>query len=245
MQTGSFFEILDSVDSTNNYAMARVREGMAKHGMAFIAKEQTAGKGQRGKNWQMEAGKNIAMTLVLKTGMLRADEQFYLSMLVALGANDFLKKQAGKEITIKWPNDLYWRDRKAGGILIETVVQGTEWKWAVVGIGININQTRFDKSLPNPVSLKEITGKDHDAIGLAKILYRSVMKRVESIALQLPGNVLKEYNEHLYKRGETVKLKKASAVFQTTIKGVSMLGQLQTVDTIERQFDFGEVEWIT
>jgi len=244
MQTGSFLEILDSVDSTNNYAMAKVREGMAKHGMAFIAKEQTAGKGQRGKNWQMEAGKNIAMTIVLKTDMLRGEEQFYLSMLIALGVSDLLKNMAGASITIKWPNDLYWRDRKAGGILIETVIQGSTWKWAIVGIGININQTRFDPSLPNPVSLKDITGKDHDVIELARALHGFVMKRVESTTTQSPGKVLEEYNSNLYKIGETVKLKKANAVFQTTIKGVSMLGQLLTTDTIERQFDFGEVEWV-
>ena len=244
MQTGSFLEILDSVDSTNNYAMARVREGMAKHGMAFIAKEQTAGKGQRGKSWQMEAGKNIAMTLVLKTDMLRAEEQFYLSMLIALGVSDLLKNKAGESITIKWPNDIYWRDRKAGGILIETVIQGSKWKWAVVGIGININQTQFDPSLPNPVSLKEITGKEHDVIELAKALYQFVMKRVEPIAEQSPARVLEEYNNHLYKIGETVKLKKANAVFETSIKGVSMMGQLRTVDTMERHFDFGEVEWV-
>jgi len=244
MQTGSFLEILDSVDSTNNYAMAKVREGMAKHGMAFIAKEQTAGKGQRGKSWQTEAGKNIAMTIVLKTDMLRGEEQFYLSMLVALGVSDLLKKISGASITIKWPNDLYWRDRKAGGILIETVVQGSTWKWAVVGIGININQTRFDPSLPNPVSLKDITGKDHDVIELAKALCKFIMERVEGIYKRSPAEVLEEYNRNLYKIGETVKLKKANAVFQTTIKGVSTLGQLLTNDTIERQFEFGEVEWV-
>jgi BirA family biotin operon repressor/biotin-[acetyl-CoA-carboxylase] ligase len=244
MQTGSFLEILDSVDSTNNYAMAKVREGMAKHGMAFIAKEQTAGKGQMGKTWQTEAGKNIAMTLVLNTGMLRAEEQFYLSMLIALGVNDFLKNKAGNKITIKWPNDLYWRDRKAGGILIETVIQGSNWKWAIAGIGININQTEFDPLLPNPVSLKNITGKDNDVIELARDLYGFVMKRVESLTVQSPGKVLEEYNRNLYKIGETVKLKKANAVFQTRLKGVSIMGQLLTADTIERQFDFGEVEWV-
>jgi BirA family biotin operon repressor/biotin-[acetyl-CoA-carboxylase] ligase len=224
--------------------MAKVREGMAKHGMAFIAKEQTAGKGQRGKNWQMEAGKNIALTLVLKTDMLRAADQFYLSMIIALGARDFLKNKAGNEISIKWPNDLYWRDRKAGGILIETAIQGNTWKWAVIGIGININQTDFDQSLPNPVSLKQITGEDYDAIELGKMLYEFVMKRIESAAIISPGKVLEEYNRNLYKIGETVKLKKANAAFQTKIKGVTMLGQLQTVDTMERQFDFGEVEWV-
>jgi BirA family biotin operon repressor/biotin-[acetyl-CoA-carboxylase] ligase len=244
MRSASFFKILDSVDSTNNYAMALVREGMAKHGMACVAKEQTAGKGQRGKSWQMQAGKSIAMSLILKTDKLRTDQQFYLSMLVALAANDFLKKYARKETAIKWPNDLYWRDRKAGGILIETVFNGAMWKWAVVGIGININQTRFHKSLPNPVSLFQITNNEYDVIELAEELYEMVMKRVATIAETPVEKIKREYNRHLYKLNETVKLKKANAVFKTTIKGVSLQGQLQTTDTMDRQFDFGEVEWV-
>ena len=244
MRSASFFKILDSVDSTNNYAMAMVREGMAKDGMACVAKEQTAGKGQRGKSWQMQAGKSIAMSLILKTDKLRADQQFYLSMLIALAANDFLKKYGGKETAIKWPNDLYWRDRKAGGILIETVFKGSIWQWSVAGIGINVNQSRFHKSLPNPVSLHQITNREYDVIELAEELYDMIMKRMATITEVQGDKIKREYNRHLYKINEEVKLKKASAVFKTTIKGVSMQGQLHTADTMERQFDFGEVEWM-
>ena len=244
MIKAGFLKILDKVDSTNNYAMALVREGMAKHGMAIVANEQTAGKGQRGKTWQSQPGQSIAMSLILKTDGLRADQQFYLSMLIALGVNDFLKKYIKKETSIKWPNDLYWRDRKAGGVLIETVFKGTAWKWAVAGIGLNINQSRFNQSLPNPVSLKQITGENYDVIELANQLYEFVIKRVETISAKSTDKTVKEYNRQLYKLNETVKLKKANAVFKTTIKGVSLLGQLHTADTMERQFDFGEVLWV-
>ncbi|MGF2411708.1 MAG: biotin--[acetyl-CoA-carboxylase] ligase [Ferruginibacter sp.] len=244
MATDAFFKILDSVDSTNNYAMAKVRAGMAKHGMAFAAIEQTDGKGQRGKSWQTQPGQNIAMSLIVKTDKLRVDEQFYLSMLVALAANDFLNKYLSKETFIKWPNDLYWRDRKAGGVLIETVFKGTAWKWAVVGIGINVNQTRFHKSLPNPVSIKQVTHQTYDVMELAKQLYELVMKRMDLLAAKSTDKTIKEYNRHLYKLNQKVKLKKASAVFETTIKHVSLQGQLHTMDAMERQFDFGEVEWV-
>jgi BirA family transcriptional regulator, biotin operon repressor / biotin---[acetyl-CoA-carboxylase] ligase len=244
MPVDGFFKILDTVDSTNNYAMAKLRAGMAKHGMAVFARQQTAGKGQRGKTWQTQPGQNIALSLVLKAGTLRTGQQFYLSMCIALAVNDFIKHHAGSDTTIKWPNDLYWRDRKAGGILIETVFKGTVWKWAVVGIGININQTRFNKLLPNPVSLSQITGKTYDVIELAKLLYGFVMKRVEGLATIKINTIAQEYNSNLYKLNQTVKLKKANAVFKTTIKGVSSLGQLHTADTMERQFDFGEVKWV-
>jgi BirA family transcriptional regulator, biotin operon repressor / biotin---[acetyl-CoA-carboxylase] ligase len=244
MPNTAFFKILDTVDSTNNYAMAKVRAGMAKHGMAIFAREQTAGKGQRGKSWQTQAQQNITLSLILNTDTLRTDQQFYLSMLVALGVNDFIKEYAGGETAIKWPNDLYWRDRKAGGILIETVFKGSTWQWAVVGIGININQTRFDKSLPNPVSLSQITGKTYDVILLAKELYGFVMKWVGAIATIKTDSVVQEYNDSLYKLNQTVKLKKANAIFKTTIREVSLSGQLHTTDTMERQFNFGEVQWV-
>jgi BirA family transcriptional regulator, biotin operon repressor / biotin---[acetyl-CoA-carboxylase] ligase len=244
MPADAFFKILDTVDSTNNYAMAKVRAGMAKHGMAIFAMEQTAGKGQRGKSWQTQPGQNIALSLILNTDTLRTDQQFYLNMLVALGVNDFIKEHAGGETAIKWPNDLYWRDRKAGGILIETVFKGTAWKWTVAGIGINLNQTQFDKSLPNPVSLSQTTGKTYDVIALAKQLYGFVMKRVEGVATIKADTIVQEYNSNLYKLNQTVKLKKANAIFKTTIRGVSLSGQLHTEDTMERQFDFGEVKWV-
>ncbi len=244
MNTDGFFKILDSVDSTNNYAMAKVRAGLAKHGMAFVAKEQTDGKGQRGKIWQMQPGQGLAISLILNMEILKTTNQFNLNMLIALAGRDFLKKYTQTEISIKWPNDLYWRDRKAGGILIETVFKGTDWKWTVVGIGININQTEFDKSLRNPVSLKQITGKNYDAIELADILVKLVMKRVDSVSASGINKNLKEYNRYLYKLNERVKLKKENALFTTTITGVSLKGLLQTKDTMERQFNFGEIEWV-
>ena len=77
---------------------------------------------------------------------------------------------AGEETKIKKPNDIYWRDRKAGGILIENIVRGTDWTWTVIGIGLNINQTQFSNEAGNPVSLKQITGKDWDIKTMQKKL---------------------------------------------------------------------------
>ena len=246
MSAAAFIKILDTVDSTNNYAMAKVRAGLARHAHAFAALEQTAGKGQRGKRWHAATGQNIAMSLLLKTDTLKVEQQFYLSMAVSLGVGDFFKKYARTEVKIKWPNDLYWRDRKAGGILIETAFKGNIWKWAVVGIGININQQRFHPSLPNPVSLQQITGRNYDIITMVEELYHMVMLRTEVL---LNGSVdtdvlHKEYTGHMYQLHEKVKLKKGTIVFKTTINGVSAQGQLLTADTIERHFDFGEIEWV-
>jgi len=224
--------------------MALVRKGLARHGMAFAAKEQTDGKGQRGKSWYMQPGKSIALSLVIRADKLKGAPPFALSMAVALGGYDFLKKYAPADIKIKWPNDLYWRDRKAGGILIENAFNGTKWKWSVAGIGININQERFNKMLPNPISLYQVTGREYDVIKLSNELYAAVLKRVESLSTASLDTIVKEYNRHLYKFNETVRLKKGAVSFTTVISGVSLHGQLLTKGAIEESFDFGEVEWL-
>jgi BirA family biotin operon repressor/biotin-[acetyl-CoA-carboxylase] ligase len=234
---------LDSIDSTNNYAMAQVHAALAKHGTACFAHRQTAGRGQRGKTWETGEGQNIALSIIIKPHS-RAGNQFYLSAAIALGCFDFFSKYAGDETTIKWPNDIYWRDRKAGGILIENVFRDKSWKWAIAGIGININQPKFSKELKNPVSLKQITGKDFTIEVLAKELHTAVMKRVDNLNTTSYKKIIQEYNGHLYKLNQKIKLKKGNIIFSTTVKGVSAHGDLQTQDTIDRQFTFGEVEWV-
>jgi BirA family transcriptional regulator, biotin operon repressor / biotin---[acetyl-CoA-carboxylase] ligase len=242
MIEAGFFTILDTVDSTNNYAMARISDGLARHGMAWFANEQTAGKGQRGKNWASEKGQNIAMSLVLEPEKLKITSPFHLSASIAVACFEFLTGYIDGETKIKWPNDMFWRDRKAGGILIENKIQGKNWKWAVVGIGININQAVFDKSLANAVSLKQITGKTFNPVDLSKELCALLMKKLhESSSLE---KILEQYNQHLYKINELVTLKKSGIKFDTVIKEVSAQGKLVTVDAIEREFDFGEVEWV-
>ena len=244
MAESGLFSILDSVDSTNNYAMAIVHEGLARHGMAWFAHEQTAGKGQRGKKWQTGKGQNIALSIVLEPTGLKIQEQFKISVAVSLACFDFLKGLCTEEIFIKWPNDIYMRDRKAGGILIENLIQGNNWKYAVAGIGININQTVFDKEANNPTSLKNITDKNYNTVELAKSLYEKVMLRIIDLKKKSFADLLKEYNSHLYKLNTSVKLKKETVIFETMIRGVSKEGKLLTTDIIDNEFDFGEVEWV-
>jgi len=244
-KTGSSIVILKQVDSTNNYAMAKVHAGMAKHGDSYFTTEQTAGKGQRGKHWDTANGVNIALSLVLEVKMLNASQQFQLLMSVALGCYDFFARYAGQETSIKWPNDIYWRDRKAVGILIENVFQGSNWNFAVAGIGVNVNQISFDPSLKNPVSLMQITGKTFDLESLAKELKNDLLNRYDCIKKENFDSSLAEYNSHLFGLNKRIHLKKGPIHFDTTIQGVSSFGQLITFDAQqERLFDFGEVEWV-
>ncbi len=241
---GQPLTILPSVDSTNNYAMGQVQARAAGHGAAWLAMEQTSGKGQRGKSWVTTYGENILFSVVLTPPARHTGYPFLLSATVALACYDFFNIYAGDETRIKWPNDLYWRDRKAGGILIENSFRGKEWVFAIAGMGININQVQFNPGVRNPVSLRQITGKEFDVTTLVKVLCTSLENRYQQLQHNTAEVLLNDYHKALYKSGEIVKLKKANSIFETTIRGVSASGQLLTRDTLERSFEVGEVEWI-
>jgi BirA family biotin operon repressor/biotin-[acetyl-CoA-carboxylase] ligase len=235
---------LTVVESTNIYAMERLQANLAVHGTAFFAHHQTAGKGQRGKTWVAEPDSNIAMSVVIDCSFLLLAKQFPLSVMVAVACHDLFNKYATGETFIKWPNDIYWRDRKAGGILIENQVRGNEWPASVVGIGMNINQTLFSEALKNAVSLKQITGKYYDPVTLAKELCECLERRYVQLKNGGFDDLLVYYNCHLFKRGEKVRLKNNSVAFYCTIKGVSENGDLLVSNAPKECFRFGEVEWV-
>lgn len=264
LQFSRFIE-LESIDSTNNYALdlARAknltdRQSATLHGCTVFAHEQREGKGQRGKRWSSASGENVQMSLILTPHPLKLHRQFVLSAMIALAVRDFMAEKSGKEFYIKWPNDIYFQDRKAGGILIENIISGNDWKWAVAGIGLNINQTEFDPALPNPVSLKQIAGREFDCLELARELSIGFFNTFENYFLgntshpepRIPNpeprtpHLLSEYNKHLYKRGQKVKLKKDNRVFEAVIKEVAENGQLIVETAIEERFDFGEIGFI-
>jgi len=244
MKQSQLFNILDSIDSTNNYAMAKVHEGLAKNGQAWFARLQTGGKGQRGKVWESQPGQNILLSIVLKPELIFRPQPFYFSAFIALCCYEFLIKSTNEAFFIKWPNDLYWCDRKAGGILIENKFVGPEWKWAVVGIGINVNQDQFNKPEQNAISLKEITDREKDPVLLAQQLHSYIIEKYNALSNDSIGDILDQYNKALYKKNEVVKLKKNQAIFSTTIKEINESGQLITEDVMLRHFNFGEVEWV-
>jgi BirA family biotin operon repressor/biotin-[acetyl-CoA-carboxylase] ligase len=231
---------LESVDSTNNYAMARIHEGLALDGMVYIAHHQWAGKGQRGKTWVSEPGQNLMMSLVIKPSPLKLTQQFLFSAAIALSILDLVKGFKNKNWKIKWPNDIYWSDRKAGGLLIESVVTGQTWDWAVVGIGMNLNQTSFPVEIPNAVSLNQITGVQYEPFAIARELVPGIREQI-SILHKTPDQILLRLNDALYKKDQVITLKKNDELFVSVLKAVDSNGLLITENGI---FKSGEVEWI-
>jgi BirA family biotin operon repressor/biotin-[acetyl-CoA-carboxylase] ligase len=264
---------LQSIDSTNNYAREQIYAALAQHGTTIFTHEQLAGKGQRGKSWSSEKSANIMMSVVIKPGPIKLADQFWLNACVAVVIHEFLSSYTGDDTKIKWPNDIYWQDRKAGGVLIESGVGSRElgvgkqesgvgnrelgnghtstnaqWNWAIVGIGINVNQTVFPSHIPNAVSMKQITGKNFDTIKLAKELCSVLDKKFNGLLNDGFENIYSSYLDHLYKKDKTVKLKKGNRVFEATIKTVSPSGKLVVHPDghrdIEEEFDFGEIKWV-
>ena len=245
---------LSSIDSTNIYAISQIMEDKAVSGSCYRADFQTHGKGQQGKVWNSEMGENLLCSYVLSLSDLKKEidstefaslsTQFGLSVAVSLAVSDFFSAMAGEETKIKWPNDLYWRDRKAGGILIENKVRGAAWTWSIIGIGININQTQFEVEQGNPVSLLQITGKPFSIKLLAAQLSAALTNRVNEWLLGGFEKMLIEYNNRLFKKGEDVKFIANQIQFTAKVIGVNKEGQLIVHKGIEQYFNFGAINWV-
>lgn len=231
--------VLDATDSTNNYAMALIGKGAAKHGSAVFTLDQFEGKGRHEKTWHSEPGKNIILSIITQMQWASLFDQFYLSMAAALSCAELMKRYTKEKIFVKWPNDIFIGDSKAAGILIENVIQGNLWQWAVTGIGINVNQNNFPVEL-NATSLKKVTGKDFDVLQLCVELREIFLFRMLDWK-QGKNNWIDEYNNLLYGRGKRIRLQRGNIVFETTLQSVSEKGKLITRDTLEREWNFDEV----
>ena len=190
----------DTVDSTNTRLMAD-RDGLPDR-TVYAALFQTAGRGQKGNRWYSHPGENLTFSILLKPAALPAAEQFILSQIVALGLVDYLNDM-GLQATIKWPNDIYAGDRKICGTLIEPVLTDGRVSAAVAGIGLNVNQSEFDPSLPNPTSLRCETGGEYNLREELPKLLEHIFGRYDKIGSPYARNGYDaQYLEKLYRRGE-------------------------------------------
>lgn len=214
--------IYKSLPSTNS----EVKKPGYRHGDAVIAKEQTAGRGQRGNKWSSNPGENLTFSLVWEPTFLEAKRQFLLSEAVALALTDVLKKY---EINskIKWTNDIYVGRKKICGILIEHDL-GVEGRLArtIVGIGLNINQKEFDAWVPNPTSMALVGGKTFDVGEVFQELYDALEVRYGQLQSN-PEQIEKEYDALLFRKGElaTYRLPNGKS-FEGVILGVKSSGEL-------------------
>jgi BirA family biotin operon repressor/biotin-[acetyl-CoA-carboxylase] ligase len=242
---GQPFISFSELDSTNEEVRRLIEGSLAQSGMAIFTANQQRGKGQRGKSWTSSRDQGVALTLLVEPHFLTVSQQFLLSGAVAIGVRNFLASLGGKQelFKIKWPNDIYYGDRKIAGILIENSIRSNgSWQWAIIGIGINVNQEIFSQELPNPISLFQITQEKKEPATLAKSLCLWLTTELNNLFEKGPQDLLEQYQQYLYKRGEICQFSRAGASFSAIPTGITPNGEL-LLDRIEHPIAFGEIEW--
>lgn len=242
---GEPFISFSQVTSTNDEARKAIQEGLAAHGMAFFSSNQIAGRGQRGKTWSAAPGASMALSVLIQPRFLTVLQQFELNKAVALGVWDALAAPTGAaKLRIKWPNDLYWDNKKLGGILIESILTSSgQWPWAIVGIGLNLNQRSFDPSLPNPISLFQITEKEQDPSTMARSVCSFLSARLEQLQKKKTELLHEAYEQRLYKKDELAHFRSGDRTFSAVVKGVDKNGELR-LEGEPASFTNGSIEWI-
>ena len=169
-------QYIKNIDSTSTELRRRMSAEELPHGYCISADFQTAGHGQATNHWESEDGKNLLFSLLLRPSVIPASEQFVITEIVTLAIINALQDYIRQRITIKWPNDIYVGDKKLCGILIENALCGPTIDTCIVGIGININQELFTSNAPNPISLKQLNGRDNDREEIFEEIYQNILR---------------------------------------------------------------------
>lgn len=189
---------IDETDSTNRY----LRELGSEEDVCVYTDYQTAGRGCGTNTWESERGKNLLYSVLLHPTSVPAASQFILSMANALALKDTLDDYL-TDIKIKWPNDIYWKDRKICGTLIETTLRGGHISACIIGTGMNINQRVFHSNAPNPVSVFQILGQETDCLEVLQKVMANTWKYMDMVEAGAWNDIRTNYRQHLYRLGET------------------------------------------
>ncbi|MCD7899897.1 MAG: biotin--[acetyl-CoA-carboxylase] ligase [Bacteroides sp.] len=190
---------LTETDSTSNYLIQLSSAQQLEEMFVVLADFQTAGKGQRGNSWESEKGKNLLFSIIFYPTFLPIRRQFLLSKAIALAIKEALDSFT-PGFSIKWPNDIYWKDKKICGILIENELMGSKIEKSIAGIGININQQIFYSPAPNPVSLRQITGKEHDPVKVLDIILEKLRLYYELLKKGETDKITTNYHQSLFRK---------------------------------------------
>lgn len=222
-------------DSTNRWLRERGGEG----DMVVVADYQTAGKGQGNNSWESERGKNLLFSVLCHPERIPANRQFHISMAVSLAIADALGEHIG-DVSIKWPNDIYWRNAKICGILIENRLLGQTIRDSIIGVGVNVNQRQFHSNAPNPVSLWQIHGHETDL----ELLLQSIL---DKFTLYINKKEIKtQYLHQLYRRKGFHPYADREGSFMAEIVDVEDDGHLLLCDDNgqQRRYAFKEVSFV-
>lgn len=245
MIIGSHVIQYEKVSSTNTVASALLRESNPAEGTVITAAYQESGRGQAGNRWESEPGSNLLMSVILYPVTVKPVEQFVISQMISLAVHDLVSLHTS-EASIKWPNDIYVRDDKIAGILIENSIMGDVVGSTVAGIGLNVNQTVFRGGAPNPVSLALVTGFSHDLPAVTSRLYDMLDRRYKMILSGETSALSREYHQALYRSGEWHRYANSRGEFEGMIECVRPDGMLavRRRDGMTAEYAFKEIDYI-
>ena len=241
-------EKIQETTSTNDYLAHLCNQHKTQEFYTVIANVQTAGKGQRGNTWESETGKNLLFSIVIYPTALEAKHQFYLSMLTAVSIIEALENYTSG-FNIKWPNDIYWDNKKIAGILIENELQGKYISQSIIGIGLNVNQESFLGDAPNPISLKQIIGVDIDREELFLKITKNIVasyRLLEEDFEKMSSTLRILYLRKLFRRNGYYPYRDGEGVFMAQFEHIDSYGHLYLQDEKGkiRRYAFKEVEFI-
>lgn len=240
----------DSIGSTNTYLRELNGGDPAYDYEVAVADFQTAGRGQKGNTWESEQGKNLLFSILAHPKGIKVQEQFYISEAIALAVSDAVIAAAGPEyaagFSVKWSNDIYYKDFKMAGILIENTLQGSSILDTVVGVGLDVNQEVFVSDAPNPISLKNITGRDYDRDALLNDIIERFISYMELDTPSQRAGVDELYRSRLYRREGYHKFRDAQGEFDACIEGIRPDGclMLLTRSGDHRVYEFKQVQFV-
>lgn len=236
---------LNETNSTNSYLQALCSQQPIEELTTVITDFQTAGRGQRGNSWESQTGKNLLFSFVLFPKFLEARRQFLISQIISLAIKDELDSYT-TDISIKWPNDIYWKEKKICGMLIENDLMGKQINQSIAGIGININQEAFFSQAPNPVSLLQITQKEYDIFTILKNIVLRVQDYYTLLQQDQVELIANRYKKSLFRKDGLHLYRDANGIFLARIVQVEPEGRLILEDEglKKRDYMFKEVEYI-
>ncbi|MGN1263727.1 MAG: biotin--[acetyl-CoA-carboxylase] ligase [Prevotella sp.] len=234
---------INETDSTNRWMSCYDGEEGTKMTVVWCD-NQTAGRGQGTNKWESEPGSNLTFSVKFHPKTIPADKQYILLQAAALAVRDTLACFTDG-ITIKWPNDIYYNDRKISGTLSECAINGNGIKHCIIGIGININQKEFSSDAPNPISLFNVTGYTAERSEILSTVLCRLSDYIDMADGDAQDVIAEKYTRHLYRGQGLFPYQDAKGFFEASIEKVEPSGHLvlrRTDGTLSR-YAFKEVSF--
>lgn len=236
---------LKSIESTNAYAWKYLKE--SNEDAIIFTNDQTSGKGYAKNKWFTQPNKNLTCSIITNVRFLSPGKQFIIHQITSLAIISFLKKEITnhKSLKIKWPNDIYYKNDKMAGILVENIIGGNTFHKSIVGIGLNLNQEKFPPNIPNPLSLYQLTGKKYNPYQVMEEIAGLFIKNIEKVEnnIDVFNNA---YIELLFQYKQEKEYRDIKGnVFKGEIIGIDEYGFLLIkTNNTRKAYDFKEISYL-